>query len=63
MLNVIINEKRQVDDFSDMTLLVVDIPNFSKFSKDVVKLLSRLFSRFDQITLENKVYKVQTIGD
>jgi class 3 adenylate cyclase len=63
LLNVIINEKRQVDCFENMTLLYVDIPGFVNFHKDVVRLLSRLFTRFDQLTIENKVYKVQTIGD
>jgi hypothetical protein len=29
----------------------------------VVNLLSKLFSRFDQLCEENKVYKVHTIGD
>ena len=28
-----------------------------------MNLLSKLFSRFDQLTEENKVYKVHTIGD
>jgi class 3 adenylate cyclase len=46
-----------------MTLLYVDIPGFVNFHKDVVRLLSRLFTRFDQLVIENKVYKVQTIGD
>ena len=28
LLNVIINEKRQVDEFEEMTILYVDIPHF-----------------------------------
>ena len=63
LLNSIINEKRQVDEFENMTILYVDIHHFTEFSKDVVKLLSKLFTRFDQLTVENKVYKVQTVGD
>jgi len=53
MVNVIKNEKKQVDEFDDSTLLFTDIVGFTAFSKnvkdprDVVSLLSRLFSRFD----------------
>ena len=47
LLNVIISEKRQVDVFDDITLLYVDIPGFVDYHKDIVRLLSRLFTRFD----------------
>ena len=69
MVNIIKNEKRQVDEFDDVTLLFTDMVGFTAFSKnvkdprDVVNLLSKLFSRFDQLCEENKVYKVHTIGD
>lgn len=63
LLNDIVNEKKSVDEFENMTIMQVEILNFIHYSKDVIKLLSRLFSRFDLITTENKVYKVQTIGD
>lgn len=69
ILNVIKNEKRQVDEFDDITLLFTDMCGFTAFSKnvqdpkEVVNLLSKLFSRFDQLCEENKVYKVHTIGD
>jgi len=69
MVNVIKNEKRQVDEFDDCTLLFTDMVKFTAFSKnaqdprDVVNLLSKLFSRFDQLCEQNKVYKVHTIGD
>lgn len=42
---------------------------FTAFSKnvshprEVVSLLQKLFSRFDQLVEEKKVYKVHTIGD
>ena len=62
-LNALIAEQRIVDEFENMTILFVDIPKFANFHKDIVKLLSRLFTRFDQLTVENKVYKVQTVGD
>jgi len=45
---------------------MVGFTAFSKNVKDpreVVFLLSKLFSRFDQLSEENKVYKVHTIGD
>jgi len=69
MVTVIKNEKRQVDEFDDVTLLFTDMVGFTAFSKnvkdprEVVNLLSKLFSRFDQLCEENKVYKVHTIGD
>lgn len=69
MVNVIKNEKKQVDEFDDVTLLFTDMCGFTAFSKnvkdprEVVTLLSKLFSRFDQLCEEFKVYKVHTIGD
>ena len=45
---------------------MVGFTAFSKNVKDpreVVSLLSKLFSRFDQLCEENRVYKVHTIGD
>lgn len=69
MVSVIKNEKKQVDEFDDVTLLFTDMVGFTSFSKnvkdprEVVSLLSRLFSRFDQLCEEFKVYKVHTIGD
>lgn len=68
-LSVIKNEKRQVDDFEDITLLYTDMVGFTEFSKnaldpkEVVNLLQKVFSRFDQICEDNKVYKVHTIAD
>ena len=53
MVAVIKNEKRQVDEFDDQTLLFTDMVKFTAFSKnvkdprEVVNLLSKLFSRFD----------------
>lgn len=45
---------------------MVKFTAFSKNAKDprdVVNLLSKMFSRFDQLCEQNKVYKVHTIGD
>ena len=69
MVNVIKNEKRHVDEFDDCTLLFTDMVKFTAFSKnakdprEVVNLLSKQFSRFDQLCEQNRVYKVHTIGD
>jgi class 3 adenylate cyclase len=58
-----------VDELEDVTLLFTDMVGFTQFSnnvknpKEVVKLLSELFTRFDKLCVENKVYKVHTIGD
>lgn len=35
ILNVIKNEKRQVDEFNDVTLLFTDMVGFTAFSKNV----------------------------
>jgi class 3 adenylate cyclase len=69
MSAIIKNEKKQVDEFNNLTLLYTDMVNFTQFSKSasdpklVVNFLQKLFSRFDQLCEENKVYKVHTIGD
>ena len=54
MLSVIKSEKRQVDEFEgDLTLLYTDMIGFNDFSqnvkdpREIVLLLSKLFSRFD----------------
>jgi class 3 adenylate cyclase len=53
MLDVIKNEKKHVDEFDDCTLLFTDMVKFTDFSKnakdprDIVNLLSKLFTRFD----------------
>ena len=53
MVSVISASKRQVDEFEDVTLLFTDVVGFTSFSKnvkdprEVVNLLSKLFSRFD----------------
>jgi class 3 adenylate cyclase len=68
MVAVIKNQKRHVDEFNDCTLLFTDMVKFTAFSKnakdprDVVQLLSKLFSRFDQLCDLHNVYKVHTFG-
>lgn len=69
MLSVIKSEKRQVDEFDgNLTLLFADMVGFQQLTKsfkdarDSVILLSKIFSRFDQLCDENRVYKVYTYG-
>jgi len=69
IVNVIKQERKQVDEFDDVTLLFTDMVGFTAFSKnvkepkEVVILLSKLFSKFDELCAEYNVYKVHTIGD
>ena len=60
--------KRIADNLQNVTLLYTDMCGFTAFSKsrepkDVVKLLSELFQRMDNLCIKNNVYKVHTIGD
>lgn len=57
-----------MDSLDNVTLLYTDMVGFTEFSKntkpeEVVSLLSRLFSKFDQLCEQIGVYKVHTIGD
>ena len=57
-----------MDQLDNVTLLFTDMVGFTEFSKntkpqEVVNLLSRLFSKFDQLCEQIGVYKVHTIGD
>lgn len=56
------------DVMDEVTLLFADIKGFTQFSssvtpEEVVKMLSGLFTEFDQLCVKLKVYKVYTIGD
>ena len=60
--------KRIADNLQNVTLLYTDMCGFTNFSKtrepsEVVKLLSELFQRMDNLCIKNNVYKVHTIGD
>ena len=68
MLIGIKNDQRVVDIMDNVTLLYTDMVGFTEFSKnhppsEVVALLSRLFSKFDQLCDSIGCYKVHTIGD
>jgi class 3 adenylate cyclase len=60
--------KRIADNLQNVTLLYTDMCGFTSFSRtrqpaEVVKLLSELFQRMDNLCIKNNVYKVHTIGD
>lgn len=69
VLQGIKNDQKVVDVLDNVTLLYTDMVGFTEFSKnvskpqEVVQLLSRLFSKFDELCAQHKVYKVHTIGD
>lgn len=57
-----------IDNFKDVTILFADIVNFTSFSnnvapQEVFSLLREVFMDFDRLCLQNKVYKLYTIGD
>ena len=57
-----------IDKFSQVTLLYADIVGFTAWSaekspEEVVTMLNEMFTRFDKMCQEHKVYKVHTIGD
>ena len=56
------------EKYHNVTLLFADIVGFTEWSKNkkpkqIVRMLSKLFSTFDHLCVENHVYKVHTIGD
>ncbi|CAG9335532.1 unnamed protein product [Blepharisma stoltei] len=60
--------KAITDRLFRVTLLFADIVGFTAWSsnktpKDVVGMLSELFTRFDKMCVNHNVYKVHTIGD
>jgi adenylate cyclase len=56
------------DSYKSASIMFVDIVNFTPISaastaKDVVVLLSELFSKFDQLVEKHNAEKIETIGD
>jgi len=56
------------DEFDDVTILYADIKGFTDYSasvepRDVVNMLSALFTKFDKMCVKYNIYKVYTIGD
>mmetsp|Transcript_11899 Transcript_11899/g.5978 ORF Transcript_11899/g.5978 Transcript_11899/m.5978 type:complete len:207 (+) Transcript_11899:636-1256(+) len=62
------NDITAADEHKDVTLIFADIVGFTEYSStrlpnEVVSMLSKLFTTFDHLCVENDVYKVCTIGD
>lgn len=56
------------DDFAEVTVLFADIVGFTSMASrmrasDVIKMLSHLYTRFDDLALQFGVEKIKTIGD
>ena len=56
------------DDIEDATVLFADIPRFTSLSskitaKELVMLLNKIFSKFDEILSRYSLEKIKTIGD
>ena len=57
-----------VDQLDNVTLLYTDMAGFTEFThkskpNDVISLMNRLFSKFDQLCEQHGVYKLHTMGD
>ena len=62
------NNSQIVDTLDDVTILFADIAGFTKYSSsvsglEVLSMLRELFTEFDKVCLNYKVYKLYTIGD
>lgn len=62
------NDKAPTDRLKNVTLIYADIVGFTawcsgKTPHQVIKMLSNLFTQFDNLCVEFDVYKVHTIGD
>jgi class 3 adenylate cyclase len=62
------NDITTTDRYKDVTIIFADICGFTNWSSnkkpiEVVGMLSKLFTKFDNLCEQNKVYKVHTIGD
>ena len=56
------------DNFEEVTVLFADIAGFTQLSAkisptELVNFLNEIFSEFDQITTDNNLEKIKTIGD
>ena len=62
------DENTVTDYFFQVTIIYADIVGFTPWSsgkeaKEIVNMLSSLFTKFDKSSVKNNVYKVHTIGD
>ena len=65
---MILKGEKLVDTYEDVTLLFADIVGFTAFSsgkspRQVIEMLSRLFTEFDMECNRLNLYKLYTIGD
>jgi adenylate cyclase len=61
-------KKLEPEEFGDVTLLCADIVGFTDFCADkspaeVVYILNKLFSKFDELVVKYELEKVKTVGD
>ena len=61
-------KKTAANKHKEVPILFADITGFTDYSKDkepqqVVSMLNKLFSRFDELCEIHNVFKVYTIGD
>jgi phospholipid-translocating ATPase len=57
-----------IDKLSNVTFMYADIVGFTSWSsarspKEVINMLSQMFTKFDKLCVEHDIYKVYTIGD
>ena len=62
------NDQAITDRLENVSILFADVVGFTNWSstktpEEVIKMLSKLFTRFDKKCLKYNVYKVHTIGD
>jgi class 3 adenylate cyclase/CheY-like chemotaxis protein len=62
------NQKIIADSFTDVSVLFADLVNFTelsaqKESTELVSMLNQIFSAFDELTDQNDLEKIKTIGD
>ncbi|GFN88936.1 guanylate cyclase soluble subunit beta-2-like, partial [Plakobranchus ocellatus] len=60
--------KVEAEKFDQVTVLFSDIVTFTNIAAacspmDIVNMLNEMYQRFDELTSQHKVYKVETIGD
>ncbi|HEY9599327.1 MAG TPA: adenylate/guanylate cyclase domain-containing protein, partial [Cyanophyceae cyanobacterium] len=61
-------ESTIADSFAEVTVLFADLVNFTEISAQIlptelVELLNKIFSHFDQLAEEHNLEKIKTIGD
>ena len=61
-------ESTIADSFASVTVLFADLVNFTEISaqippRELVELLNRIFSEFDQLSEKHSLEKIKTIGD